>query len=146
MKFIYKLNNYLKTGVSLTCEQRSAIRGARHSWSNIFTGFNRPTTPETREIIVCKYHLPETKQRDGFQVFTFGNAKLSKEMMEKKKKKILRRNKKALTDEKDWAKICKTCTTLLSPAYMEKSWPGKESHPPSQVNFNERFIWEKSCS
>ena len=41
-------------------------------------------------------------------------------MMEKQKKKILRSNKKALTDGKDWAKICKTRTTPLSPAYMEK--------------------------
>jgi len=62
------------------------------------------------------------------------------------KKKILRNNKKALTDEKDRAKICKIHTTLVRSAYIEKSWPGKEDHPPSRVNFNERFIWEKSCS
>lgn len=145
MKFIYKLNNDLKTAVSLTCEQRSSIRGVRHSWSNIFTGFNRPTTPETREIILWKYHLHAIKRGDGFQVLYLEMKKWAKKWW-RNKKKILRRHKKALTDEKDWAKICKTRTTLLSPAYMEKSWPGKESHPPSQVNFNECFIWEKSCS
>ena len=102
----------MKTAVSLTCEQRSSIRGVRHSWSNIFTGFNRPTTPVTREIILCKYHLPEIKQRDGFH-------DLHLEM-------------------KNWARKSWRET-------MEKSWPEKESHP-SRVNFNERFLWEKSCS
>ena len=32
---------------------------------------------------------------------------------------------------------------LLGPVYMEKSYPGKEGHPPSRVNFSDRLYEKK---